>query len=343
MSFFSNFILALRFAKELMFNFKEATKEEAGVKESLYYLFLISLLPSFVVSFVIHLGSTVSPYVGSQFRFLTPLLNELSTGLIPDPAIILALFGFLLGATILGALIGSAVTHFFGRLFKWLKKDFSHTLAAVVFGSTPAIIFSWLPYLFQVFFSTTDIVTLIILLVPQFVIGIWSFIVQIYGFSNQHGIRKRDAIGVIIAPMLIVGVIVSVLASFILSAWLFSFTPTQTNLLSGGTQSVSQTPQEGFVDLTSKQFEILDAVCFPNSKYTVVLRNIDSINSIGLKDFSTNVDDLIAVSQSWSGPIPPGGTATLTIDNPPGGEPGSIHRIKIVGFNGFVQQVPVSC
>lgn len=275
MSFFGDFVDALRFSKRVMFDFKEATKEGATAKESLYYLFLISLVPSLITSILVYwVGSAIpslSPTDSFQnvadelqqkslqsnlpLNFLYDILSLVLSGLIDTQlyaiTFIMSLFFILIGFTIFGAYLGAGVTHFFsGRILKWLKKDFENTLAAVVFGLTPAIIFIWLSYIVPIIlgnlYLAAEVVDLastatLTILAIQVGVGVWSLIVQIYALSNQHEISKKKAFVALIVPSIIITLIVSIISALLAYLWIASFFVTQTELVAS-TQSL---PSEG--------------------------------------------------------------------------------------------------
>lgn len=322
MSFFSNFVIALKFAKELMFNYKEATKEEAATKESLYYLFLILLIPSALTTIFLYFTRPVDQ------NLFFPII-----GFLPYPFVFLPIFFIL---TVVFAMVGLALlaglTHILAKALRLIQGNYSNTLAAIVYGATPGIFISILSAPLSYFFGN----------LANGAIGIATFVfgvtVGVTALENQHKIGGGRALFVYFLPVIIIvitaGVLISVVGLSVFSNFGLATIQNQEQI----------SPREEFLERTSTQFEILDAVCVPDSEYVVVIKNLDPENSIDVGDLSASVDNINAFSRSWFPPnIPSGGTSTLTIRDPAGGEAGTGHRIKITASNGFVQEITIFC
>lgn len=84
------------------------------------------------------------------------------------------LFVILLISLIVGALIGGAILHIFVYIVGG-REGITQTIKAVMYGSTPALLFGWIP-------------------VIGFIAGIWSLVLEIIGIRQLHGLTTGKAI-----------------------------------------------------------------------------------------------------------------------------------------------------
>lgn len=315
MSFFSNFVIALKFAKELMFNYKEATKEEAATKESLYYLFLILLIPSALSTIFLYFTTPVNQ------NLFFPIIGFLSYPFVFLPILfILTIVFVMLGLALLAGLM-----HILAKALRLIQGNYSNTLAALVYGATPGIFIGILSAPLGYFFGN----------LANGAIGIATFIfgvtVGVTALENQHKIGVGRALFVYFLPVIIIVIVASIFI-FTIGSSVFS------------NQFQNQTsPEEEFLKKTSIQFTIIDAVCVPDYTYTLIVKNLDTTNSINVDNLSVSVDDTSSNFYWSTGLISPDSSTTLTIYEPTGGPAGTGHRIKITASTGFTNQVTTFC
>ncbi|MFH1802701.1 MAG: Yip1 family protein [archaeon] len=171
----------------------EKTKGE-GVFSSLKYLWLISLVPfilggaaillflrtliDLLIGYVVTLGVPAGT-VAFDFSMEETLLIVLGWGI----------YLFIVTPIILFVMAG--IMHLFMKLFKG-SGNYADTFRAFVYASTPSVILMVLP-LINVF------------------VGIWSFILNIFGLSINHGFSKLRAFLALLVGGLVVGIIGSIL------------------------------------------------------------------------------------------------------------------------------------
>lgn len=325
MSFFSNFILALKFAKEIMFKYKEATKEEATTQESLYYLFLILLIPSALSTIFLYLTTSLDG---------NPIFEIL--GLLTYPFVFLPTLFFLTVAfAMVGLILLAGFMHILAKMLRLIQGNYSNTLAALVYGATPGIMISWLTIPLGLVFSSLG----------EGIIGIASFIwgvtIGVTALENQHKIGAGRALFVYFLPIITIAIVAAVLILTVLTPAVLS-SLSFSRLGQAGTESVP-TPQEEFIGLSSKYIELIDASCAAGSAYYVSVRSHDQTNEIDTSDIVLEVDAQVVSEVSWEpSMISAGGLATATVSEFVG-EPGSAHRVKAIGPNGQPQQLVVLC
>ena len=94
--------------------------------------------------------------------------------------------------------------------------------------------------------------------------------------------------------------------------------------------------------LTSKEIEIIDASCASDAYY-IMVRNLDQSNGVKPDEIEIEIDGQRVESVSWDvSVISPEGNGLATVFDPIG-EPGSTYRIGVIGPNGRLNQIPVSC
>lgn len=324
MSFFSNFVIALKFAKELTFNYKEATKEEAATKESLYYLFLILLIPSALSTIFLYFTTPVDQ------NLFFPIIGFLSYPFVFLPILfILTIVFAMVGLALLAGLM-----HILAKALRLIQGNYSNTLAALVYGATPGIFIGILSAPLGYFFGNLG----------NGAIGIATFIfgvtVGVTALENQHKIGVGRALFVYFLPVIIIVIVAAVLMLTVLTPAALS-SLSFSGLGQAGTESVP-TPQEEFIGLSSKYIEFIDASCAAGSYY-VSVRSHDQTNEIDTSDIVLEVDAQVVSEVSWEpSTISAGGLATATVSELVG-ESGSVHRIRATGPNGQPQQSVVLC
>lgn len=157
--------------------FWDQVRKERGLGDPFrYFLGLFGIFAA--VLLLIAVGGMVMSGEGiERFAIMIPGL-ELSpyVGL----AVIGALFFF---AMFVGMYVGAMIQHLFIRMFKGTG-DFAHTYRALVYASAPNMIFGSIPFI-------------------GWIAGIFSFYLQIRGFSELHGFTMGKAFGVMILTVVV--------------------------------------------------------------------------------------------------------------------------------------------
>ncbi len=178
-----------------------ATGDSYTVKSALKFYYRAMILPM-IAALVITL--VISSVVGAAFSILGRLLGFLGLGAlgmalgigigiaVSIMLTIMVLLSFIVLIPI-SIIINAAILQFFSKfVFRIWKGDFSKTLAAMMFGTLPIILFLWLAFI--------PIVGFIMV-----IFSIWSIVVLIMALSRQHNIGiGRAFIGWLI-PYVIVG------------------------------------------------------------------------------------------------------------------------------------------
>ena len=127
------------------------------------------------------------------------------------------LFGFIVVLLIMflgipaSVVIDSALVHLFGKLlFRIMKQPFNNTLTAISYAMSPAIFFYWT----EALPAPANIVAIII--------GIWTFVLEIFMLSKTQQVSKLRALGALLIPIIIFAVIIIVI---LLLPYFESFSP----------------------------------------------------------------------------------------------------------------------
>lgn len=158
-------------AEQVLFNPIKSTKKHFTIRDSVTYITLLSVLPGFLFSLVFYSFPSV-------YKFET---NYGVASFILWPIYILL-------CCIIALLLNSGVIHFFGKLFRLIKRDYSYTCTAISYGLTPFVLLGWIP-------------------VINILANIWSFIIQIIALSQQQKISYLKSFFVLILPEIIAGFI----------------------------------------------------------------------------------------------------------------------------------------
>ncbi len=103
--------------------------------------------------------------------------------------------------TIVGAFVGGAILHIFVYIMGG-RRGISQTIKAGMYGSTPSLLFGWIP-------------------VVNFIALIWSLIAEVIGIRQLHELTTGRAILAVILPIIVAIVLAIVLAAAI-AAFMFS-------------------------------------------------------------------------------------------------------------------------
>lgn len=218
MSFLGNFVVAVRFAKELMLKYNEATRERATVKEAAYYAFLILLVPasiSVVLSVSFHVSSSIyfssdpietltGPYTqyGGPYDTISRLSPESDIRL---PMLVVLAIRFVSDVTIpIAVLLALAgIMHAVGRMLRLIGGRYNATFAALVYGATPGIMISWAATpLMWVFGGVGGWIV-------SAATFIWGVTVGVTALENQHGIGPGRALVVYFLPVIMIVLVVA--------------------------------------------------------------------------------------------------------------------------------------
>jgi hypothetical protein len=153
--------------------FFEEIKTEKGISKAFKYLALLSLV-NLVIGIVSFTFSITFIYpLGNLSKFL-PLVDTLG---IVIPVVIY------IDSLILSFVV-SGFTHLFVKLFKG-KGDYSDTYKALIYASTPSLLFGWVPYAGIIF-------------------GLYSFYLSLKGISKLHEVSMIRAFIMLIAPIVVI-------------------------------------------------------------------------------------------------------------------------------------------
>jgi hypothetical protein len=161
--------------------------------DSLRY-YLILLVINAVLSAIVSIGMASSAWTTFSALFTqagVPLPAVAGTGVI-FIALLMIIMQFVL------LFIGAAWLHLFVYILGG-RRGYLQTLKALTFGSTPAMLFGWIP-------------------VIGFLAGIWSLILGIFGIRElQDMTTVKAAIAVILAVMAILLIVIAIAAFFVIA------------------------------------------------------------------------------------------------------------------------------
>jgi hypothetical protein len=106
---------------------------------------------------------------------------------------------FLLSA-IIGAFIAGAILHIFVYIVGG-RKGIAQTIKALMYGSTPTLLFGWIPFI-------------------GLLAGIWSLILEIIGIKELHELTTGKAIMAVLIPIILLIILAIIIA--VLFAALFA-------------------------------------------------------------------------------------------------------------------------
>ena len=162
--------------------------------DSLRY-YLILLVINAVLSAIVSIGMASSAWTTFSALFTqagVPLPAVAGTGVI-FIAILMIIVQFVL------VFIGAAWL----LVFVWLlggRRGYLQTLKAIIFGSTPTMLFGWVPFI-------------------GFLAGLWSLVLGIFGLQELQNMTTLKAVLVIFFSVMIVILIAIAIASFFVIAY----------------------------------------------------------------------------------------------------------------------------
>ena len=117
------------------------------------------------------------------------------------------LFGFIMFLLLMfigipaSIVIDSALVHLFGKLlFRIMKQPFNNTLTAMSYAISPFIFFYW-----------TEALPSPVNSIASIILAIWVFILMIFLLSKTQRISKLRALGALLIPVIIIGIIIVVI------------------------------------------------------------------------------------------------------------------------------------
>jgi hypothetical protein len=223
--------------------FFEKIKTEKGISKAFKYLALLSLvnLVIGVVSFTFSI-TFISP-LGNLSTFL-PLVATLG---IVIPVVIYI-------CSLILSFVVSGFIHLFVKLFKG-KGDYSDTYKALIYASTPSLLFGWVPYAGIIF-------------------GLYSFYLSLKGISKLHEVSMIRAFIMLIAPIVVI-----ILAIIAIGVVLYTYYASQFLKLSSS----------GSLSQTAGLLEIVGSLCLLDGNANIIIRNLGT-SSIKSSDISVSKD-----------------------------------------------------
>ncbi|WOF16946.1 YIP1 family protein [Methanoplanus sp. FWC-SCC4] len=98
-----------------------------------------------------------------------------------------SMFVFSLIGTIVATLIGGLILHLFVYIVGG-RKGLSETIKAVLYSSTPSLLFGWIP-------------------VVGIIFGVWSLILEILGIRELHEISTGRSLLAVLLPVILFGIL----------------------------------------------------------------------------------------------------------------------------------------
>jgi len=193
-NFVENFCVALCFAKDIVTDPMDATKEAMTFKQSVYFLFLTSL-PAALLQFV-----------AAYLRWTTIFDNFLFANILFGiPMVVIPLYT----ATIIGcAMVLAALVQIAGKALRLLEFGFERTFAAAAYAMVPVATFGWA---FFVFTLQLTLFSEMLMLTIRVGFVIWTLGLTVIGLMNQHKTTLLKAVlsvGVPIVAIIIAAVVI---------------------------------------------------------------------------------------------------------------------------------------
>ncbi|MGC8669695.1 MAG: YIP1 family protein [Candidatus Micrarchaeia archaeon] len=251
-----NFFDEYKKAINIMVHPGKNTKEGMSIKESLKFIYTISLIPLVI-------GLLLTLLLSNSQIAQSPLSIVLGGGIgfVQSTIFLLLIYLVLIP---LSVLIDSGFYHLIiKRLFGMYKKTYDYAFTAFTYSIIPLVFIYW----------TIHIPIVNILLLILF--GIWSFVIEIFALSNLMGISRLMALGTIILSDVIVAVIIGVVV-FVILLFLFAFgiSSVMTSIPKSNLSVVPISQQSGSNLVTSANFSscgnftLVDSA-FSNTAYRI--------------------------------------------------------------------------
>ncbi|MCZ7397082.1 MAG: YIP1 family protein [Candidatus Methanoperedens sp.] len=171
----------------------DALKEETIGEAIKYYAVIVAI-------YAVLSALLFSLAFGSMFGKLGTMMGAGATGGI-------AMFMILFIFGIIGIFISSAIFHIFVYLVGG-RKGLSQTIKAVIYGSTPGLLFGWIPII-------------------GMIAGIWSLVLEVLGIRQLHEITTGKAILAVVIMLVILTVLITVILAAVIAAFVFGLSGEQ--------------------------------------------------------------------------------------------------------------------
>ena len=176
-----------------------AVKQES-LGEALKYYAIIAAVYSAILALMF---AFMGAFLGSMMG-LGNVGSMMGIGAGIGTAIILFIV-FLL-SSIIGAFIAGAIMHIFVYIVGG-RKGISQTIKALMYGSTPTLLFGWIPFI-------------------GMLAGIWSLILEIIGIKELHELTTGKAIMAMLIPIILL-IILAIIIAALVAAWFIPISSTR--------------------------------------------------------------------------------------------------------------------
>lgn len=171
------------------------TLKEEPLEEAVKYYAVIATIYSALIALLLAFAGNL---VGTMMGFGNMgMMMGAGTGI----GAAITFFVMFMIIAIVGAFISGAILHIFVYIVGG-RRGIVQTIKAGMYGSTPSLLFGWIP-------------------VMNFIAIIWSLITEIIGIRQLHELTTGKAILVVILPMILAIILSIALAAFI-AAFMFS-------------------------------------------------------------------------------------------------------------------------
>ena len=173
--------------------FESVKNEDMG--PSIKYLLLLMIVPAIIMIVV---SGIVFGFVMSIFSSIPGMESIPSWIQLLGPVIGLFAGVSFYVSTFVGSFISAAILHVIVYLMG-VKKGFENTYKAVVYGSTPSILFTWLPFINIIF-------------------NFWSWYLVIKGLSKLQDMTMGKAFMATLVPLIAFAVIAGIMSLFFMAS-----------------------------------------------------------------------------------------------------------------------------
>ena len=170
------------------------TVRDTDLGDSLrYYLLLLAI--NAVLSAIVNLA-----IAGSVWMVFSDLLKQagLAVPAVAGAGVIIVALVIIIVQFVL-VFIGAAWLHLFVYLLGG-RRGYLETLKAITFGSTPAMLFGWIPF-------------------AGLLSGIWSLVLGIFGIRELQDLTTIKAVLVVILALMVIALIIIAIAAFFFIAY----------------------------------------------------------------------------------------------------------------------------
>lgn len=156
--------------------------QSEGIGAGLKYLLVVSIVPFAIGALIIALATSL---VLGYLSTIIPSASGLSGGITLYSILLLAFYLFIASPILI--FIGGGIVHLFVKMFRG-QGSYANTFNALVYGATPLLLFFFVPF-----------------------IGIWGFILNIFGIASYHKISKGKAFLALFMFGIVVVIIITIL------------------------------------------------------------------------------------------------------------------------------------